>query len=117
VEILRNERRKDTNVFDREVLLLCGTKEFCRATSEIQILREDHLRLVVENRVGLGQLFRYLHVLPDFELLNMGRLESGGLWRYYRLSAEEAGIICLIREEFVANLFQLFQDETSNGIV
>lgn len=63
------------------------------------------MSLVVEQKVGIGQLFRYLHILPEFELLDAGK-DAETLWRLYRLKAD--GVTCVIKEVFPANLFTLF---------
>ncbi len=63
----------------------------------------ETVELVLEKKVGLGQLFRYLDVLPTFTLLAVGRGPDGACWREYTLEAR--GIHCRIRETFSANLF------------
>lgn len=83
--------------------------------------------------VGIGQLFRSLDILPNFELLNAGHstrpssvFESdgngngsdnnvgsvngrkgagGGLWRVYDLRSQH--VSCRIHEEFPPDLFDL----------
>lgn len=86
---------------------------------------------VKNGSVGIGQLFRSLDILPNFELLNAGHrtqpssvFESngngsdtdvrgqkgrkgaaGGLWRVYDLRSRH--VSCRIHEEFPADLFDL----------
>lgn len=83
--------------------------------------------------VGIGQLFRALDVLPNFELLNAGRsawkpsgvergtaragypsteeeeggegVVGGGIWRVYDLRSKH--LSCRIHEEFPPDLFAL----------
>jgi hypothetical protein len=62
------------------------------------------MRLVEEEKVGLGQLFRHQNLLPYFTLLRVGR-SNEHFWRTYLLHAD--GIACLIHEDFPANLFSL----------
>jgi len=100
---------------------------FCHATSKVTISNDEYLQLVLQDRVGLGQLFFHLRLLPDFILTNVkapigrkmplltpifwrhpqaGRLEDNqSLWREYRLEA--SGITCEIKEEFIPDLFNL----------
>lgn len=86
---------------------------------------------VKTGRVGLGQLFHSLNVLPSFELLNAGRRvgrsarfqgtgdtsggekegectgEDGGFWRLYDLRSGH--VSCRIYEEFPPELLDLEQ--------
>lgn len=82
--------------------------------------------------VGIGQLFRSLDILPNFELLNAGHRTrpssafgsdgngsdsndvsagkgregaAGGLWRVYDLRSRH--VSCRIHEEFPPDLFDL----------
>lgn len=105
VEIIKNDRVGQTSIFEREVNLTCFGKAFCNAKSTVTIKKEEHLRLVLEEKVGIGQLFFHLRLLPSFVLLQAGRSGGVSLWREYRLEADS--IVCEIREEFVADLFDL----------
>ncbi|KXS21723.1 hypothetical protein M427DRAFT_130446 [Gonapodya prolifera JEL478] len=89
-------------VFDREVRIECLGQVCCKAVSTVKILNDECLRLVDEQKVGIGQLFRYLNVLPSFALLNCGR-STGQFWRDYALTSE--GVRCEIREEFPDGVF------------
>ncbi|KAI8801360.1 hypothetical protein BJ742DRAFT_837723 [Cladochytrium replicatum] len=88
--------------FKREVDIICREKVCCHATSTITISNAAYVSLVTEKGVGIGQLFRYLNMLPEFELLDLGRNEKG-FWRRYVLCSE--GISCEILEEFPHDLF------------
>ena len=72
----------------------------------MKITREEILAEVIDNKVGIGQLFRYLHILPEFELLEADKTSDNTLWRLYRLTAD--GVTCTIKEVFPGNLFALF---------
>ena len=48
--------------------------------------------------MGVGQLFRFLGVLPSFKLLSAGRDEEGSLFREYELSCPQ--IRCRFVETF-----------------
>lgn len=63
----------DVSCFDREVDLVMGGQVVCNAVGKIQLHGEDCLDAVREGQVGVGQLFRYLGVLPKFCLLQAGR--------------------------------------------
>ncbi len=91
VEIIKNDRVGQTRVFEREVNLTCFGKvshyslgrlwafphyrpcvqAFCNAKSTVTIKKEEHLRLVLEEKVGIGQLFFHLRLLPSFVLLQV----------------------------------------------
>jgi len=67
--------------------------------------------LVESGQIGIGQLFRYLDILPEFELHNAGLLHSqqhdggGGFWREYTLHCAE--LSCDIREDFRAGMWKI----------
>jgi hypothetical protein len=46
---------------------------FCNAKSTVTIKKEEHLQLVLEEKVGIGQLFFHLRLLPSFVLLQVQR--------------------------------------------
>lgn len=52
--------------------LLC-TQVFCTATSSLVPRTAECARLLQEQGLGLGQLFRHLKVHPDFTLLEVGK--------------------------------------------
>ena len=85
-------------------------------------------KAVKTGSVGIGQLFRSLDILPNFELLNAGHRTAanfssaldgnrndgggenggtgkGGLWRVYDLRSRH--VSCRIHEEFPPDLFDL----------
>eukprot|EP01135_Chromosphaera_perkinsii_P006528 Nk52_evm1s538 gene=Nk52_evmTU1s538 len=82
VDIVYNRRVKETTgggdkglpaVYERQVTLHCREEQFCTATSKIILNTAELVRLVEEERIGLGQLFRHLRLLPTFYLLSAGR--------------------------------------------
>ncbi|KNC82040.1 hypothetical protein SARC_05677 [Sphaeroforma arctica JP610] len=105
VKIRHNRPRTDQGWYDREVELLIFDQVFCIATSEIHLDRKEYVDLVEINRIGLGQLFRHLNLLPFFHLLKVGRNPEGGLKRTYTL--QSPGITCRITETFPRKLFTL----------
>nr|KAJ3422094.1 hypothetical protein HK105_001198 [Polyrhizophydium stewartii] len=88
--------------FDREVNLVCMGKTCCNAKSTIQITKPEYVKLIVVDKVGIGQLFRFLNILPEFQLLKVAR-KTHTLFREYSLETD--GIRCIIAEEFPNNLF------------
>ena len=92
-------------VYDREVDLLMGGQKFCNAKGKIELLDDDCVEAVESKQVGVGQLFRYLGLLPDFELIEVGRTDKGELWRTYVLS--NAKISCTFTETFVPGFADL----------
>jgi hypothetical protein len=54
------------------------------------VLYSDECKKAIEEKnVGVGQLFRFLGVLPTFNLLGVGRTPDGALWREYELSCPQ----------------------------
>ncbi|KAL5036098.1 hypothetical protein RTP6_003700 [Batrachochytrium dendrobatidis] len=107
VEILRNEVVQDTDnkeimLFDREVDIHCLGKICCNAKSSITLSSPKYIEMIKSNQVGIGQLFRYVNILPEFELL-MVRRDKDYLIRKYSL--ETKGIQCVITESFPNHLF------------
>ncbi|KAJ3140755.1 hypothetical protein HDU90_008060 [Geranomyces variabilis] len=96
----------------------------CTAYSTVVIRDAKYLRLIVDEHVGIGQLFRFLSVLPEFALKDAGRGtpsrsdevgpttngidDKEGFWRTYTL--ESAGITCTINEVFPGDVFSLSEN-------
>lgn len=91
--------------WNRVVHLKVHGQIFCTATSEIQIMDPLCQQLVGSGRVGLGQLFRYLDLLPHFELHAAAPYPEGGFWRDYSLSCH--ALSCRIHERFVPDMWNL----------
>jgi chorismate-pyruvate lyase len=119
-----------SHVWHRVVRLSVFQRTFCTATSVITVHDPACQALVESGRVGLGQLFRYLDLLPEFTLLGAGTFPTpasspgerngpgttkrtnnfqgggGNFWREYRLDCSE--LSCSIREEFCPRLWDLW---------
>lgn len=104
VDVLLCERVED-RVYDREVNLMMDGQKFCNAKGKIELLDDDCIEAVESKNVGVGQLFRYLGLLPSFELLGAGHNEQGELWRTYILST--AKLTCTFTETFVKDFSEL----------
>eukprot|EP01134_Creolimax_fragrantissima_P005654 CFRG5654T1 len=105
VRIKFNNARSDEGWYDREVELLIFDQVFCVAKSEIHLGRKEYVDLVEIEKIGLGQLFRHLNLLPFFHLLKAGKKQNGGFWRTYTL--QSPGITCRITETFSPHLFTI----------
>jgi hypothetical protein len=106
VNILKNERisvEEIPLIFDRKVELVCFGMTKCIAESLITITDTTIIDLIVSKKVGLGQLFRYLNMLPEFTLLHVERLVNG-FSRTYLLKIQ--GMECRIKETFPSDLFE-----------
>lgn len=95
---------------------------FCIATSIITIYDMQYQQLIATQQIGIGQLFRYYNILPNFTLHNAGPLllplsqhptatkafgsgGGGNFWREYTLSCPQ--LSCWIREEFPPGLWNI----------
>ncbi|TPX46792.1 hypothetical protein SeLEV6574_g03034 [Synchytrium endobioticum] len=113
VDILLNHKESSTpacTTFKRSVNIIVKNHVCCRAVSTVHIYNVEVLRLVEQDCVGIGQLFRYLNILPEFTLVDVGRDDGvagdvGGFWRHYILSGN--GFKCHIHERFPDNVFNL----------
>jgi len=106
--ILRFDRTGH-NTFVREVLLHCQNHVFCNARSHLTVTSPKILSLLVDQKMGLGQMFAYLGTSPQFELLSHGK-DSERLWRTYVLTIPEAMEVT-ITEVLPINVFDLKCDE------
>ncbi|KAI9332840.1 hypothetical protein BDR26DRAFT_869023, partial [Obelidium mucronatum] len=116
VKIIKNERKIPAKApitaadnailaeYDRHVELLCESQVLCTATSTVTLWNPEHLRLVDQEKIGIGQLFRYLNILPDFELLQVGR-DGNSFWRVYTLSSGD-DVKCVLKEVFPNGVFE-----------
>jgi len=110
----------ESGTFAREVDLVMRKQVVCSASGKITILSDDCYSAVSEGRVGVGQMFRYLKVLPSFKLLSAGRghptpttapadtLDASAplpLWREYELSCPQ--LRCQFVETFAPNFLDL----------
>lgn len=100
--------------WDRLVRLSVHNQTFCRAHSIITVHDPSCQKLVESGEVGLGQLFRHLDILPEFELHNAGTYRArsgGGFWREYTLKCTE--LSCDIHEGFRAHMWDLHPPRSS----
>ncbi|KAJ1967502.1 hypothetical protein H4R34_006383, partial [Dimargaris verticillata] len=92
-------------LYDREINLVATERVLCIATSKIAITNDTFQRMLVQDGVGIGQLFHYAGVVPKFRLLQIGKDPDGAFWRLYSLSCD--GIHFEIHEWFPANVFAI----------
>jgi hypothetical protein len=105
-ELQSSSRNKSTpKTWNRIVHLQVHGQTFCVATSEITVYDPLCEELVESGQVGLGQLFRYLDLLPTFELNDASPKPKGGFWRDYFLRSD--ALMCRIHEDFCAGLWEL----------
>ena len=91
-------------------MFFINTKTFCTASSVVTV-HSSHCRgLIDSGEVGIGQLFRYLDILPKFTIIDAGRDDSGGLWRKYILQCRE--LTCNIHEEFSADAWEIKAEDS-----
>ena len=111
----RYNRVVHRGLIEREVELIVFGTIFGVATSTVQLSRADLISAMEEQGLAIGQLFRHLNVMPNFDLRDAGHLDPGALadgepaverfYREYELSGD--GVKCEIREVLRADLFEL----------
>jgi hypothetical protein len=94
-----------TGEWDRRVHLTVLDQTFCTADSKVQVHDKQCQELVQSGKVGLGQLFRHLDVLPEFALQAAGPTQEGGFWRNYTLDCSL--VTCSIHEVFAPGAWNL----------
>ncbi|KAJ2078276.1 hypothetical protein H4R24_004584 [Coemansia sp. RSA 988] len=83
----------------RSINLICNRTIVCSAQSTVDLLTRKAADLVINKGVGIGQLFRYLNVLPTFALLEAHLSDSDSSFsRLYELRSDD--VACVITEEF-----------------
>lgn len=92
--------------WDRRVQLQVFGTTFCVAESTVHVHSPECQRLVESGAIGLGQLFRYLNLLPEFELQNAGPTPEGGFWRQYTLDCPGM-VTCNVHETFIRDVWDL----------
>ncbi|KAJ2554161.1 hypothetical protein EV175_002680 [Coemansia sp. RSA 1933] len=107
VEVLCNEAEGDSQPgnktlpirYYRDINLICNRTIVCSAQSTVDLLTTKAADLVVNQGVGIGQLFRYMNVLPTFSLLEAHLSDSdAGFSRVYELRSDD--VVCTITETF-----------------
>jgi hypothetical protein len=115
----------------RQVLLQCGGKTVCTATSTVRITSPECAHLFLEEKFAIGQMFRKLQRVPAFALLTVGlglvddeqpseksasasqffnaeSKKSDQLWRKYKLTIPDFD--CEILEVFPTRDMFLYGD-------
>jgi hypothetical protein len=98
-------RQSSRSEWDRRVHLTVFNQTFCTADSRVQVHNKESQELVQSGKVGLGQLFRYLDILPEFSLQAAGPTPEGGFWRNYTLDCSL--VTCSIHEVFCPGAWNL----------
>ncbi|KAJ2720939.1 chaperone [Coemansia sp. Benny D115] len=85
--------------FRRVINLVCNRTVVCTAESDVDLLTSKAVDLVISQGVGIGQLFRYMNILPTFSLRE-ARLSDhdGSFERQYVLCCDD--VVCSITERF-----------------
>ena len=85
--------------WNRQVTMSIMSHNFCKATSIVRAHSPEVAKLLSNEAIGFGQLYKLLDVRPSFMLHDAGRNPDGGLWRVYSLHCEGL-VTCDIREDF-----------------
>ena len=103
--VVLNHKRENTSatVYDREARLLLDNRTLMTAKSTCFLTDATWSRVMEEERLPVGALFRRFNVLPTFTLHSAG-IMPGGFWRQYQLRAE--GLTCEINETFDAGCYE-----------
>lgn len=79
------------------------------------MLYSDECKKAIEEKnVGVGQLFRFLGVLPTFNLLGVGRNPDGALWREYELSCPQ--LRCRFVETFALGFLDFPTNQEDSNV-
>jgi hypothetical protein len=80
----------DGDVMQRTVDLVCAARDLavCRAATEIHVADAGIREMIVERRIGLGQIAALVGVPTSFELDEAAQ-EERTFWRTYRLWGDE----------------------------
>jgi len=92
-------------IYDRISHLSVNNKVFCTAKTVFIVKSLEYASLIQSKEIGIGQLFRYLNILPSFSLIDAGKTLENRLWRIYILRCD--GLICIIQENFTPNLWKV----------
>ncbi|KAJ2706866.1 hypothetical protein H4R19_004966 [Coemansia spiralis] len=85
--------------YRRRINLICNRTIVCTAQSTVELLTQKAADLVIKDGVGIGQLFRYMNVLPTFLLLEAHLSDDDTSFsRLYELRSLD--VACIITEEF-----------------
>ncbi|KAJ2821820.1 hypothetical protein IWW50_004481, partial [Coemansia erecta] len=85
--------------YTRDINLVCNRTVVCSAQSTVDLLTRKAADLVVSQGVGIGQLFRYMNVLPTFRLLEAHLSDDDASFsRLYELRSDD--VACVISERF-----------------
>ncbi|KAJ1901465.1 hypothetical protein LPJ66_000747 [Kickxella alabastrina] len=111
VEVLLNEPDKASCLsgdklpirYNRTINLVCNSIIICSARSTVDLLTHKAANLVIHQGVGIGQLFRYMNVLPTFSLHEAKLSDADSSFeRTYELRSED--VVCIITEEFPSGM-------------
>jgi hypothetical protein len=91
-------------MFRRVIDLMCEETAISRAESTVHVRDARISDLIKTKQIGIGQLFTFLKVVPEFELLSFGVVEAS-FWREYRL--DSPGICCIIKETYPEWIFDI----------
>ncbi|KAI8319638.1 hypothetical protein GQ54DRAFT_264975 [Martensiomyces pterosporus] len=107
VEVLFNEPEDPKRLnerllpirYNRNINLVCNGTVVCSAQSTVDILTRKAADLVINQGVGIGQLFRTMNVLPTFALIEAHLSDKDSSFsRLYELRSGD--VVCTIKEEF-----------------
>jgi hypothetical protein len=105
VKIIKNDDVStdvDKLIYDRIVHLVARDRVLCIASSKVLITNDKLIKLIKMENIGIGQLFRFLNLLPEFTLHRVDRT-CDYFSRDYTLECD--GIRCDIHEVFPNDLF------------
>lgn len=95
--IVTLNHRRGAPIFDRQVTMLVEGQQVMIAKTTAVITDPEWERVMDNERLSVGALFRRFNTLPTFKLHAAG-VVAGGCWRQYELQA--SGLTCHIHETF-----------------
>lgn len=97
--------------YERAVQLFYKDQLICDVVGEIHVYDKECLEAIESKRVGVGQLFKFLGILPNFKLLQAGKVyhpnhpSKYSIWREYELDCPK--FFCRFEERFAPDFLDL----------
>ncbi|CAE8584105.1 unnamed protein product [Polarella glacialis] len=100
--VMLNNRRSESDVYDRQIAMLVDGRQLMLAKSTIFLTDPAWQKICEDENVPVGSMFHRMGVLPTFTLHHAG-VGPQYFWRVYQLKS--SGMTCEINETFSIDVF------------